>query len=158
MYADWREAATPPADSTINVKSYGSRFRCNDGLRAIDMDQSEPDPGKNTDFGLRNATDKPAALRSTHRVLKSGAQLLLLEFSKPVAPLLAALDAGRLFSMLHVRLDRRLALEHVARNTRSAQALVERGLVRKCASKSDARAEQPPTNVCWILKFIRRSR
>jgi len=73
MYADWREAATPPADSTINVKSYGSRFRCNDGLRAIDMDQSEPDPGKNTDFGLRNATDKPAALRSTHRVLKPGA-------------------------------------------------------------------------------------
>jgi hypothetical protein len=32
MYADWHEAATPPADSTINVKCYASRFRCNDGL------------------------------------------------------------------------------------------------------------------------------
>ncbi|MED7787492.1 bifunctional demethylmenaquinone methyltransferase/2-methoxy-6-polyprenyl-1,4-benzoquinol methylase UbiE [Francisella sp. 19X1-34] len=40
-------------------------------------------------FGLRNVTDKAKALASMCRVLKPGGRLLVLEFSKPIVPLLS---------------------------------------------------------------------
>lgn len=42
-------------------------------------------------FGLRNVTNKMNAMRSMYRVLKPGGKCLILEFSKPVLPLLASI-------------------------------------------------------------------
>lgn len=38
-------------------------------------------------FGLRNVTDKQAALKSIHDVLKPGGKILILEFSEPIPAL-----------------------------------------------------------------------
>ena len=51
-------------------------------------------------FGLRNVTDKAAALASMHRVLRPGGQLLILEFSTPVAPGLKPLYDAYSFNVL----------------------------------------------------------
>lgn len=51
-------------------------------------------------FGLRNVTDKSKALASMYETLKPGGQLLVLEFSKPVLPLLNKLYDTYSFSFL----------------------------------------------------------
>ena len=69
-------------------------------------------------FGLRNVTDKDAALRSMHRVLKPGGKALILEFSEPVKALKPAYD---LYSFKVLPLIGRI----VAKDSDSYQYLAE---------------------------------
>jgi demethylmenaquinone methyltransferase/2-methoxy-6-polyprenyl-1,4-benzoquinol methylase len=69
------------------------------GVECVQADAEDlPFPDRSFDcvtiaFGLRNITDKDAALRQMFRVLKPGGRALVLEFSKPAASLAPAYDA-----------------------------------------------------------------
>jgi demethylmenaquinone methyltransferase/2-methoxy-6-polyprenyl-1,4-benzoquinol methylase len=62
------------------------------GVECVQADAEDlPFPDRSFDcvtiaFGLRNVTDKDAALRNMFRVLKPGGRALVLEFSTPTAP------------------------------------------------------------------------
>ncbi len=70
-------------------------------------------------FGLRNVTDKAAALASMYRVLKPGGRLCVLEFSQPVSPLL-----GRAYDFYSFNVLPRLG-EVIAKDRDSYQYLAE---------------------------------
>ncbi len=53
-------------------------------------------------FGLRNVTDKSKALHSMYQVLKPGGKLLILEFSKPLLPLLSQVYDQYSFKILPI--------------------------------------------------------
>ena len=70
-------------------------------------------------FGLRNVTDKDAALREMHRILKPTGKALVLEFSKPVSSSLSQIYDIYSFSVLP-------AMGHfVAQDKESYQYLAE---------------------------------
>ena len=70
-------------------------------------------------FGLRNVTDKAAALASMQRVLKPGGRLCILEFSKPVYEPLE-----KLYDFYSFKLLPRMG-ELIARDRDSYQYLAE---------------------------------
>lgn len=53
-------------------------------------------------FGLRNVTDKAMALREMARVIKPGGRVVVLEFSKPISPLISKAYDFYSFSALPV--------------------------------------------------------
>ena len=87
------------------------RDRCIDNgeLRGLSWCQCDaetlPYPSESFDrvtigFGLRNVTNKKAALKEMYRVLKPGGKALILEFSKPVSASLSQIYDAYSFSVL----------------------------------------------------------
>ncbi len=70
-------------------------------------------------FGLRNVTNKSAALSSMYRILKPGGKLLILEFSHPQSPIL-----NKLYDLYSFHVIPRLG-QLVASDRDSYQYLVE---------------------------------
>jgi demethylmenaquinone methyltransferase / 2-methoxy-6-polyprenyl-1,4-benzoquinol methylase len=70
-------------------------------------------------FGLRNVTNKAAALRSLYRVLKPGGKLLILEFSHPTVPIV-----NQFYDLYSFNVIPKLG-EWVANDRTSYQYLVE---------------------------------
>ena len=62
--------------------------------------QGSRNPFFDVAFGLRNVTDKAAALASMRRVLKPGGQLLVLEFSRPTVAAIKPLYDAYSFRVL----------------------------------------------------------
>lgn len=53
-------------------------------------------------FGLRNVTDKPKALKSMYESIKPGGKLLILEFSKPLLPMISSIYDKYSFTVLPI--------------------------------------------------------
>jgi len=70
-------------------------------------------------FGLRNVTDKAAALDSMYRVLKPGGKVLVLEFSKP-----AIAGLGKIYDLYSFNVIPKLG-EWICNDKASYQYLVE---------------------------------
>src|SRR5262249_27768357 len=70
-------------------------------------------------FGLRNVTNKAAAIKSMYRVLKPGGKLLVLEFSHPQTPLI-----NKLYDLYSFNVIPKLG-EIIANDRASYQYLVE---------------------------------
>jgi demethylmenaquinone methyltransferase/2-methoxy-6-polyprenyl-1,4-benzoquinol methylase len=97
-------------DINAAMLNHGRDRMINDGyvksMRAVQANAEKLPFADNTfdcitiGFGLRNVTDKPAALASMLRALKPGGQLIVLEFSKPALPVLKPIYDAYSFRVL----------------------------------------------------------
>ena len=110
------------------LKQGRNRFIDKGIIKAVDYVQADAEslPFENNSFdcmtmafGLRNVTDKAAALHSMYGALKYGSQLVILEFSKIVIPLL-----DKLYDQYSFRLIP-LFGKKIAHNEAAYQYLVE---------------------------------